>query len=76
MDFLRKFKQQYDLPYGFAIGETLANQRRYGVSAYPTAVLIDRRGVVRHISIGYSEREMSEMQDMIEKLLKEPAPAS
>jgi thiol-disulfide isomerase/thioredoxin len=76
MDFLRKFKQQYDLPYGFAIGETRANQRRYGVSAYPTAVLIDRRGVVRHISIGYSEREMSEMQDMIEKLLKEPAPAS
>lgn len=73
MDFLRKFKRQYDLPYGFAISDTQSNQRRYGVSAYPTAVLIDRRGVVRHISIGYSEREMSELQDMIEKLLKEPA---
>jgi thiol-disulfide isomerase/thioredoxin len=76
LDFLRKFKQQNDLPYGFAIGDTRANQRRYGVSAYPTAVLIDRCGVVRHISIGYSPREMSEMQDMIEKLLKEPAPVS
>lgn len=74
LDFLRKFKQQYGLPYGFAIGDSRANQRRYGVSAYPTAVLIDRRGVVRHISIGYSEREMSDMQDMLEKLLKEPAP--
>jgi thiol-disulfide isomerase/thioredoxin len=76
LDFLRKFKQQYDLPYGFAIGDTRANQRRYGVAAYPTAVLIDRRGAVRHISIGYSEREMSELQEMIEVLLKEPAPTS
>ena len=74
LEFLRKFKQQNDLPYGFAIGDSRANQRLYGVSAYPTAVLIDRHGVVRHISIGYSQQEMSELQAMIEKLLKEPAP--
>src|SRR5262249_47846036 len=76
MEFLRMFKRKYDLPYGFAIGNTRANQRQYGVSAFPTAVLIDRRGVVRHISIGYSEREMMELREMIEKLLKEPAPTS
>jgi len=76
MEFLRKFKQEHGLPYGFAISNTRANQRQYGISAYPTAVLIDRRGVVRHISIGYSEREMGELQAMIEKLLREPAPAS
>ncbi|MGH9766882.1 MAG: TlpA family protein disulfide reductase [Blastocatellia bacterium] len=76
MEYLRKFKQQHGLPYGFAIGSTRANQRVYGVSAYPTAVLIDRRGVVRHISIGYSTLEMENLQGMIEKLLKEPAPTS
>ncbi|MGH9751743.1 MAG: redoxin domain-containing protein [Blastocatellia bacterium] len=76
LEFLRKFKRQYGLPYGFAIGDTRANQRLYGVSAYPTAVLIDRRGVVRHISIGYSTVEMNNLQAMIEKLLKEPTPTS
>jgi thiol-disulfide isomerase/thioredoxin len=75
LEFLRKFKQKYDLPYGFAIGDKRANQRLYGISAYPTAVLIDRRGVVRYISIGVALREMDELQAMIEKLLKEPAPA-
>jgi len=73
LEFLRKFKQQYGLPYGFAIGNNRANQRLYGISAYPTAVLIDRRGVVRHISIGVNTKELQELQAMIEKLLKEPA---
>ncbi|HKE02721.1 MAG TPA: TlpA family protein disulfide reductase, partial [Blastocatellia bacterium] len=59
--------------YGFAIGNNRANQRLYGISAYPTAVLIDRRGVVRHISIGVNTKELQELQAMIEKLLKEPA---
>jgi thiol-disulfide isomerase/thioredoxin len=76
LEFLRKFKQKHGLPYGFAIGDKRDNQRLYGVSAYPTAVLIDRRGIVRHISIGYSAREMEELQATIEKLLKEPAPSS
>jgi len=76
LEFLRAFKQKHNLPYGFAIGNKRDNQRLYGISAYPTAVLIDRRGVVRHISIGYSPREMEELQAMIEMLLKEPAPSS
>jgi hypothetical protein len=39
-----------------------------------TAVLIDRRGVVRYISVGVSMGELEDLQSMIEKLLKEPAP--
>jgi hypothetical protein len=39
-------------------------------------VLIDRRGVIRYIGSGASEREMVKLQKMIELLLKEPAPAS
>lgn len=74
LDFLRKFKTEHKLTYAVAVAERGAdNQPAYGVSAYPTAVLLDRRGAVRYISIGSSPAEMTRLGEMIEKLLKEPA---
>ncbi len=73
LGFLLKFKQQHDLSYGVVVGTTRGNLRNYSISAFPTAVLIDRRGAVRYIGIGYSPKEMEDLQAMIEKLLKEPA---
>ena len=75
LDFLRAFKGEHKLNYPVAVAEGPAdNLGAYGVSAFPTAVLIDRRGAVRFISIGVSQPEMSRLGDMIEKLVKEPAP--
>ena len=75
LDFLRLFKRKQELNYPVAVAEGPAdNLNEYGVSAFPTAVLIDRRGAVRFISIGVSPPEMSRLGDMIEKLVKEPAP--
>jgi thiol-disulfide isomerase/thioredoxin len=71
LKFLQQFKQRYKLPYGFAIAETEDNDLSYGVSAYPSAFLIDRRGIVRYITIGGSETEGAGLEAMIEKLLRE-----
>jgi thiol-disulfide isomerase/thioredoxin len=72
---LHKFKQSENVPYPFAVAESPAdNLSAYGVSAFPTSVLIDRRGVVRYIGIGVSPSEMTRLGDVIEKLVKEPAP--
>ena len=77
LSYLRRFKQKYKLPYGFAVGDSNDNRNNYGVAAIPTAVLIDRRGRVRHITVGASdEREANEMSRLIEQLLAEPAPAA
>ncbi len=74
LEWLRKFKTDEKLPYAFAVAKRVGdNQPAYGVSAYPTAMLIDRRGVVRHISIGVSPQELDELGGIIEKLIKEPA---
>jgi thiol-disulfide isomerase/thioredoxin len=74
LDFLRKFVREHKLTYHVGVAERAAdNVAVYGVSAYPTAVLLDRRGVVRYISIGISPAETRELADMIEKLLAEPA---
>lgn len=75
LDFLRRFKQGNKMTYSVAIAENPGNNLpEYGVNAFPTAVLIDRRGAVRFISIGVSPAELSRLGDMVEKLVKEPAP--
>ena len=47
-----------------------ANWRRFGIRAWPTAVLVDRRGVVRHVHIG--EGAYGETESVIRRLLAEP----
>jgi thiol-disulfide isomerase/thioredoxin len=75
LDFLRRFKKGNNMAYAVAVAEKAGdNLSNYGVSAFPTAVLIDRRGAVRFISIGVSPTEMSRLGEMVEKLVKEPAP--
>ncbi len=74
LDFLRKFTREHKLDYTVAVAERGAdNLTAYGVSAYPTAVLLDRRGAVRYISIGSNPAELTRLAEMIEKLLKETA---
>jgi alkyl hydroperoxide reductase subunit AhpC len=44
--------------------------RRWGVWAWPTTFLVDRRGIVRHRRIG--EGAVEETEAMIRRLLAEP----
>ncbi|MFL6253521.1 MAG: TlpA family protein disulfide reductase [Pyrinomonadaceae bacterium] len=74
LEFLRRFKQGNKMTYAVAVAENRENLPEYGVNAFPTAVLIDRRGAVRFISIGVSPPELNRLGDMVEKLVKEPAP--
>ena len=71
-NFLQEFKKRYDLPYSFAIADNSETATRYGVNAYPTTFLLDRRGMVRYIGIGSGIEESENTREMIEKLLKEP----
>jgi thiol-disulfide isomerase/thioredoxin len=72
LDYLRNFKKTFRLPYGFAVADSEDNDRNYGISSIPTTFLIDRRGVVRFISIGSSEQENAALNKMIKKLIDEP----
>ncbi len=71
LDFLREFKQKHKLPYGFAISHAGEAASKYGISAYPTTVLLDRNGVIRYIGIGSGMEESENLEDMIKKVLKE-----
>jgi thiol-disulfide isomerase/thioredoxin len=69
--YLREFKKQNRLPYGFVISDSDTNDFNYGVFSIPTSYLIDRKGVVRYISMGASEEEIANLGEMIKKLIEE-----
>ena len=71
IDFLNRFKKSERLPYDFVVAKDNANQQIYGATAIPTAVLIDRKGIVRYIETGSSDSREEEIREMIEKLLAE-----
>ena len=74
LDYLRDFKKKFHLSYGFAVADAPKNDRNYSVSSIPTTFLIDRRGVVRFISVGSNDEESAALGKMIKKLIEEPAP--
>ena len=74
LDYLRTFKKTFRLSYGFAVADSEENDRNYAVGSIPTTFLIDRRGVVRFITIGSGEEESAAINKMIRKLIDEPAP--
>lgn len=71
LSYLRLFKKRHRLLYGFAISDTEDNDISYGVSSFPSAFLLDRKGIVRFITIGGSAIEGKVMEEMIQKLLDE-----
>ena len=44
---------------------------KYGVQGYPTLIVVDRRGIVREVHVGYSPRIFEELSDLIRSLLAE-----
>jgi thiol-disulfide isomerase/thioredoxin len=71
--FFRRFKRTQGIGYGFAVEDGKENARAYGVHSIPTAVLIDRRGRVRFLTISASDFEADALAAMVRKLLDEPA---
>jgi thiol-disulfide isomerase/thioredoxin len=46
----------------------------YGVSALPTMFLIDKKGVIRDVAVGYDPAHHASMEKLMQTLLAEPAP--
>ncbi|MDT7541711.1 MAG: hypothetical protein QOE33_1615 [Acidobacteriota bacterium] len=72
-DALREFRRTNHLPFGVAAAESVTTAARYNVTSIPAAVLIDRRGVVRYLNVSSNDDDLKELEQMIVKLLDEPA---
>lgn len=70
-NFLEHFKKEHNLTYGIGVADTDNNLRSYGVQAIPTAVLIDRQGIVRFVTTGTGGGNEGQIEATIQKLLEE-----
>ncbi len=71
IEFLQRFKVKQRLPYSFVVSQNNTNQILYGAGTLPTAVIIDRRGIIRYIESGSNSNRGEEIQTLVEKLLAE-----
>jgi thiol-disulfide isomerase/thioredoxin len=69
--YLRRYKRENGVAYGFAVAESHDNNANYNVTSIPTAVLLDRRGRVRFITVSADEDEARALASMVEKLIDE-----
>jgi peroxiredoxin len=68
------FAQRTAMRYPVAIDRKGETSRAYEVSALPTLFVIDKRGVVRDIAVGYDEDAEAHVETLLRELLAEPAP--
>jgi thiol-disulfide isomerase/thioredoxin len=72
-EYLRGFRRRQGIAYGFGVEDGKETALSYGVVSIPTAVLIDRKGHVRFLTISGAEVESDALASMVKKLLDEPA---
>lgn len=69
--YLKRFRATHNLPYDFVVMDNQSMQLTYGATSLPTAVLIDRKGIVRYIEAGTSSARLRDLRDAIERLIAE-----
>jgi thiol-disulfide isomerase/thioredoxin len=71
ISYLKRFKKAQNLPYDFVITKGQVLQGLYSAKALPTAVIIDRKGVVRYIETGTNPGRVDEMRQVVLRLIAE-----
>jgi thiol-disulfide isomerase/thioredoxin len=70
------FAQRVTMRYPVEVDPKGDTSRIYDVSALPTLFILDKRGVVRDVSIGYDEGRDAQIETLLKELLSEPAPTA
>ncbi|MEQ1557596.1 MAG: TlpA disulfide reductase family protein [Methyloglobulus sp.] len=70
-DEAKAFLAKY--PASFTVAADVSKQcaKDFGVKAMPSSYIIDRKGVVHHVHLGFRPGEAKELRVMVEKLLAE-----
>jgi thiol-disulfide isomerase/thioredoxin len=69
-------KESLGIRYPVASDARAETSKAYSVSALPTVFIIDKKGVVRDVSVGYDPGQDAQVEGLLKTLLAEPAPAN
>lgn len=67
------FAEQHQMRYPSVVDKAGDTSRAYNITALPTLVLVDKRGIVRDVFVGFGK---DELETAVKKLLAEPGPAA
>jgi thiol-disulfide isomerase/thioredoxin len=68
------FAERTQMRYGIVVDKEGETSRAYGVTALPTMVLVDKKGVVREVFIGFDPTSDARLETTLKALLAEAAP--
>ncbi len=68
------FAERTGMKYGMVIDAKGETSRAYSVAALPTLFVVDKRGVVRDVAIGYDPMREEQIEQLVKQLLAEPSP--
>jgi len=67
-----KFLVQFPAKFTLASDLTKQCAEGLGVAAMPSSYLIDRKGIIRHIHLGFRAGETEALRKLVKQLLEEP----
>lgn len=70
-----KTAQALSMRYAVASDASESTSAAYGVRALPTMFVIDKKGVIREVVVGYDPSRHAEIEKLLQALLSEPAPS-
>jgi thiol-disulfide isomerase/thioredoxin len=73
-DIAATAKESLGMRYPVASDAHAETSKAYSVSAIPTVFIIDKRGVVRNVSVGYDPGQDAKVEGLVKTLLAEPKP--
>ena len=68
------FAERHQMRYGVVVDKDGDTSRAYGVSALPTMILVDKKGIVREVFIGYDPSGDARLEATVKTLLAETGP--
>ncbi len=71
-----KAAQALGMKYAVASDSNEAAMGAYGVKVLPTLFIIDKKGVIRDVALGFDPTKHAEIEKLLKTLLAEPAPAT
>jgi thiol-disulfide isomerase/thioredoxin len=68
------FAERHQMRYGVVVDKTAETSKSYGIAALPTMLLVDKKGVIREVFVGYDPGQDARVESLIKSLIAEPAP--
>ena len=68
------FAEKTQMRYGIVVDKDGDTSRAYGVTALPTMLLVDKKGIVREVFVGYDPGAEARVETALKALLAESAP--